>query len=75
MCTYFKAIDFAYVVYHLAISFSNCSYSGVYNRYMVLNATFNNISVISLRSVLLVEENGVHKKKKKKNPPASTTSH
>jgi len=26
---------------------------------MVLNATFNNISVISWRSVLLVEENGV----------------
>ena len=27
--------------------------------YMVLNATFNNISVISWRSVLLVEETGV----------------
>ena len=27
---------------------------------MVLNATFNNISVISWRSVLLVEEIGVH---------------
>jgi len=26
---------------------------------MVFNATFNNISVISLRSVLLVEETGV----------------
>ena len=26
---------------------------------MVLNATFNNISVISLQSVLLVEESGV----------------
>jgi len=26
---------------------------------MVLNATFNNISVISLESVLLVEETGV----------------
>ena len=26
---------------------------------MVFNATFNNISVISRRSVLLVEENGV----------------
>ena len=26
---------------------------------MVLNSTFNNISVISLRSVLLVEETGV----------------
>ena len=28
-------------------------------RFMVFNATFNNISVISLRSVLLVEETGV----------------
>jgi hypothetical protein len=26
---------------------------------MVINATFNNISVISLRSVLLVEETGI----------------
>jgi len=30
---------------------------------MVFNATFNNISVISWRSVLLVEETGVHGKK------------
>ena len=28
---------------------------------MVLNVTFNNISVISWRSVLLVEETGVHR--------------
>jgi len=27
--------------------------------FMVINATFNNISVISLRSVLLVEETGI----------------
>jgi hypothetical protein len=27
---------------------------------MVFNATFNNISLISWRSVLLVEETGVH---------------
>jgi hypothetical protein len=27
---------------------------------MVLNATFNNISVILCQSVLLVEDNGVH---------------
>ena len=31
----------------------------VWFRFMVINATFNNISVISLRSVLLVEETGV----------------
>ena len=30
---------------------------------MVLNAAFNNTSVISWRSVLLVEENGVQEKK------------
>jgi hypothetical protein len=34
--------------------FSNMSWFG----FMVFNATFNNISVISWRSVLLVEENG-----------------
>jgi hypothetical protein len=28
-------------------------------RFMVFNATFNNISVISWRSVLLVDENGI----------------
>jgi hypothetical protein len=32
---------------------------GVRVRVMVFNATFNNISVISWRSVLLVEETGV----------------
>ena len=30
---------------------------------MVFNATFNNISVISWQSVLLVEETGEHEKK------------
>jgi hypothetical protein len=39
-------------------------------RAMVFNATFNNISFISKRSVLLVEETGVHGE----NHP-STTSH
>jgi hypothetical protein len=42
---------------------SSCSYlcmrKGFRVRVMVLNATFNNISVISRRSVLLVKENGV----------------
>ena len=36
---------------------------GVRVRVMVFNATFNNISAISLRSVLLVEETGVPRKK------------
>ena len=31
-----------------------------HNRIIVFTATFNNISVISLRSVLLVEETGIH---------------
>jgi hypothetical protein len=31
--------------------------------FMVLNATFNNISIISWRSVLLVDETGVHPEK------------
>ena len=35
---------------------------------LVLNATFNNISVISWRSVLLVEETGVHREN---NPPVA----
>jgi hypothetical protein len=30
-------------------------------RVMMFNVTFNNISVISRRSVLLVEETGVHR--------------
>jgi hypothetical protein len=34
-------------------------YSRVRVRIMVFNATFNNISAISLQSVLLVEETGV----------------
>ena len=32
-------------------------------RFMVFNATFNNISFISGRSVLLVEETGVNREK------------
>jgi hypothetical protein len=32
-------------------------------RVVVFNATFNNMSFISWRSVLLVEENGVHREK------------
>ena len=39
---------------------------GIGVRVMVLNATFNNISVISWRSVLLVEETEVPGENKKK---------
>jgi hypothetical protein len=34
-------------------------WEGAWDGYMVFNATFNNISVISWRSVLLVRETGV----------------
>jgi hypothetical protein len=34
-------------------------YMTVWFRFMVFNATFNNISVISWRSILLVEETGI----------------
>ena len=37
-----------------------CLFCRVLFRVMVFNATFNNISVISCRSVLLMEETGVH---------------
>jgi hypothetical protein len=37
----------------------NMSHDDLDFRVMVFNTTFNNISVISLRSVLLVDENGV----------------
>ena len=36
-----------------------CNFNRIGLGYMVLNATFNNISAISWRSVLLVEETGV----------------
>jgi hypothetical protein len=32
-------------------------------RVIVFNSTFNNISILSWQSVLLVEENGVHREK------------
>jgi hypothetical protein len=39
----------------------------VRNRVMVLNATFNNISAISWRSVLLVAETGVYAENQNSN--------
>ena len=44
---------------------------GVRVRVMVFNATFNNISVVSLRSVLLVEETGVPGESHRPDPPKS----
>ena len=41
------------------LSFSAVVLQGVSFFFMVLNTTFNNISVISWQSVLLVEETGV----------------
>ena len=44
----------------LGVSVCNSGFTyGVKDRVMVFNATFNTISVISWRSVLLVEETGV----------------
>ena len=43
--------------------------TGVERKVMVFNATFNNISVISWCSVLLVEETGVPGKKKTTDLP------
>jgi hypothetical protein len=40
---------------NVLLDFQNCRYY----RFIVFNATFNNISVISWRSVLFVEETGV----------------
>jgi hypothetical protein len=44
------------VVFYLPLS---CVFLGLVGWLMVFNATFNNISVISWRSVLLMEETGV----------------
>ena len=56
-----KEIDFfsKYVLDSYCLKQRN---SGGLGLVMVFNATFNNISVISWRSVLLVEEIGVHGK-------------
>jgi hypothetical protein len=45
----------------LVLSEGSIVYSWVRVKFMVFNATFNNISVISWRSVLLVEETGVRR--------------
>ena len=49
--------------YHLIIFLTSFSKLSDRVRVMVFNATFNNISVISWKSVLLVEENGVYLEK------------
>jgi hypothetical protein len=53
-CDYWHTYAKAYI--------TSISYIRVGFRIMVFNATFNNISVISCRSVLLVEETGVQEK-------------
>ena len=45
-----KIIEWVNIVYHFMIFFQ------IWTTYRVINATFNNISVISRRSVLLMEE-------------------
>ena len=52
------------LIRHIIISFIHITETGsVRDRAMVLNATFRNISAISWRAVLLVEETGVSGKK------------
>ena len=72
MCMCFKANDFAYVsaIWPLVLVNVLTERGGGYNRYMVFNATFSNISIVSWRSVLLVKENGVHRENHR-----PTTSH
>ena len=56
---------------NLADTFPFVSLMSIIVRVMAFNATFNNISVISWRSVLLVEKIGVHRQ----NPPTLAASH
>ena len=56
---------------NLADTFLFVSLMSIIVRVMAFNATFNNISVISWRSVLLVEKIGVHGQK----PPTLAASH
>jgi hypothetical protein len=56
-------VHFGFVYVHFVICvffYTIIIWIMVWFGFMVLNATFNNISVISWRSVLLVEETGVH---------------
>jgi hypothetical protein len=59
-----ERLDTGNTIYYNIILFKICdlSINGTFigSCFMVINATFNNISVISWRSVLLVEETGVH---------------
>ena len=54
---WFKIIGIVWISYHLY--FNSRWYNIGLVWFMLFNVTFNNISVISWRSVLLVEENGV----------------
>ena len=59
----FVAFDYLFGIYNILFTHTikhTFSYAiGVTDRVMVFNAIFNNLSVISWRSVLLVEETGV----------------
>jgi RNA recognition motif-containing protein len=49
------------LTYHGAVSINVISM--IFDWFMVFNVTFNNISVISWRSILLVEETGIPRDK------------
>jgi hypothetical protein len=53
-----KTASYTSAIIHLCIELQTLK-GGVMLRVMVFNATFNNITFISWRSVLLVEETGV----------------
>jgi hypothetical protein len=61
-------INMLYYTYNCFVVVYKCNFCynmlvGLVIWFMVFNATFNNISIISWQSVLLVEENGGHGKK------------
>jgi hypothetical protein len=62
ICFFLLKHNFIHYMIHIFCNTmpSTSTYSWMFRfRFMVLNATFNNISVISWRSVLLVEETGL----------------
>ena len=56
--TYLKLLLLSSPLYYL-VKGDHTDIDNILNRVMVFNATFNNISVISWQSVLLMEETGV----------------
>ena len=60
MCIHLYLLFLYFFTFHQLFTVISGMYLKWVGWFMVFNATFNNISVISWRSVLLVEETGVH---------------